>query len=131
LNRKWQVYSFKILRMDGTFNQDACNYQTRSSDFYDPPSLQSCQADDVYDFTDESSLKIYSGSNKCMPNEANTIIRAYEHRGDSLFIDGSPYRIVQLSRDTLILDYCKDMTIYPPGPVVNRAKLGMKFIAVK
>jgi hypothetical protein len=66
-----------------------------------------------------------------MYNEAGSTTKNYEQRGDSLFIDGDPYHIVLLSKDTLILDYCTDTKIYSPMPVVNRAKLGMKFVAVK
>jgi hypothetical protein len=131
LSRKWQMYSFKIVKIDDNFNQGACDYRTQASDFYDPPSLQSCRADDVYDFTNSNTLKIYFGNNKCMPNEASSLTLSYERKSDSLFIDGNPYRIVLLTKDTLILDYCSDVNLPSPIPVLNRAKLGMKFIAVK
>ena len=131
LNRKWQLHSFKVLKMDDSFNQGACNYQTKASDFYDPPSLQHCRADDIYDFTSPQTMLIFSGSRKCMPDEANVITKTYEQKGDSLFMDGNRYRIVLLSSDTLILDYCTEAEIYAPMPVVNRAKLGMKFVGAK
>jgi len=132
LNRKWQVYSIKVLKIEDSFNQGACSYQTRVSDLYGPPTIPSCQDDDIYDFTDQNELTIYSGAKKCMFSDPTSITKHYEQRGDSLFIGGYPYHIVHLSRDTLILDYCNDINTYPPGTVIlNRAKLGMKFIAVK
>ena len=128
LDRRWQVYSIKILKLDDSNNSGACLYKTSVSDFYDPPSIQPCQADDVYDFTNEKELTIYTGSIKCTVNEANSITKTYERKGDSLFINGTGYYIVHLSTDTLILDYCTDMNIYSPMPVINKAKVGIKFI---
>ncbi|MER3465582.1 MAG: hypothetical protein C4329_15395, partial [Chitinophagaceae bacterium] len=115
-----------------SFNEGACSYQTRVSDLYGPPTIPSGQDDDIYDFTDQNELTIYSGAKKCMFSDPTSITKHYEQRGDSLFIGGYPYHVVHLSRDTLILDYCNDINTYPSGTVIlNRAKLGMKFIDVK
>ena len=129
LQRKWKLYSYKILKLDDSFQQGACGYQTQASDFYGPPTLASCQDDDTYDFTDQHSLTLYFGSKKCMVSEPQSIAKPYKQIGDSLFIEGTSYRIVLLSSDTLILDYCTEINPYPPGTMAgNRAKVGMKFI---
>jgi hypothetical protein len=129
LHRKWQVYSTKIVRLDDSFNQGACSYRTTVADFYGPPTIPSCQDDDVYDFTNPHHLTIHAGSKKCLTNEPASTTRPYEKRGDSIVVNGLSYYIVHLSTDTMILDYCTDLNTYPPGTIVNRAKVGMKFIA--
>lgn len=131
LNRKWKVHSIKILKLDDSFNQGACSYLTNASDFYGDPTIPSCQDDDIYDFTHPQNLTIYTGSKKCTFSDPASITKSYERKGDSLFIQSNPYHIVLLSQDTLILDYCTEYNNYPPGTVsLNRAKVGMKFIAV-
>lgn len=128
LHRKWQVYSIKVLQLDDRFNQGACGYQTKASDLFGPPTVPSCQDDDVYDFTDRRQLTVYSGPKKCTAFDPGSSTKRYEQRGDSLFIEGTSYRIVHLSGDTLVLDYCTGINTYPTGTGgLNQAKIGMKF----
>ena len=132
LYNKWKVYNTVIVKMDDMKEQGACAYKTKVSDLYWPPILTRCDADDIYEFNQSNKLTIYSGDKKCAMDEPNKLTISFDQKGDSIITDKFRYNVVLLSRDTLILDYCVDNTVYPPGTtVINRGKLGVKFVRVK
>ncbi len=132
LNRKWQLYTTVIVKIDGMQEQNACQYATKVSDLYYEPINSRCDSDDVYDFTKPNTLTINFGNKRCSFDEPANATKNYERKGDSIITNDFRYNIVFLSRDTLILDYCTDNTVYPPNTtVLNRAKIGIKFIRRK
>lgn len=132
LNGKWQLYTTVIVKADDMQEQRACQYATKVSDLYYEPINYRCDVDDVYDFTKPNTLTINFGNKRCSFDEPANVTKNYERKGDSIITNDFRYNIVFLSKDTLILDYCTDLTIYPPTTtVLNRAKLGIKFIRMK
>ena len=132
LNRKWQLYAFVVLKIDDMQEQNACSYTTKVSDLYSKPIETSCNIDDVYDFTNPDTLSINFGNKRCSLSDPSILAKYYQRHGDSIITDDFKYHIVLLSRDTLILDYCTDNTVYPPNvTVINRGKIGIKFIRIK
>lgn len=121
LNKKWKTFSVKVL----SIGPDACNYRTQPSDFYFPPINSTCQDDDIYDFTDKSKLRIDYGTKRCDTYQPSSELKDYKQTGDTLKIGEDIYNIILLSRDTLILDNCSRLNVYPSTP----AKGGMKLIS--
>lgn len=119
LNTKWQVYLVAVVAIDQMNDRNACSYQTRVSDLYHLQIPTRCDVDDVYDFTHQDSLTISYGERKCSWDEPDSVTKPYEHKGDSILLDDRRYHIVSLSRDTLILDHCADMTITPRDPSLS------------
>lgn len=119
---KWKVYSTKVLSVEN----NSCNYITKASDFYFKPINQTCENDNLYIFSNSNSLTINYGSNKCNSNEPTEENKSYSKSNNKLFIDNEKYRIVHLSKDTLIIDYCASINSVPN--MNTKGKVGIKLI---
>lgn len=127
---KWQFY-LDAITYTGT---DACQYKSKPSDVYlEPSPYTACKRDNVWAFS-PNNLTISSGAVKCIPNEPDQLVQAFQKTDSSLTINGRTYRIVMLSRDTLIIDDCVQMNNNVPGlPPVGPyfVRLATKFFRLR
>ncbi|WP_210462252.1 hypothetical protein [Rufibacter roseolus] len=127
LNTRWQMYANKVLALGGN---EACAYSTKPSDMAFKPTNATCQDDDVYDFSSSTELVIEHGTRSCSANEPASATTVYERQGNKLIIGGREHTIVQLTRDTLILDVCVSLAA-GNWPTTNYGKVGMKLSRIK
>ncbi|KAA3440583.1 hypothetical protein [Rufibacter hautae] len=127
LNTRWQMYSNKVLVLGGT---EACAYKTKPSDMAFKPTNTTCQDDDIYDFSSTTELVIEHGTRSCSANEPASATTTYERQGGKLVIGGREHTIVQLTRDTLILDVCLPLAA-GNWPTTSYGKVGMKLARIK
>lgn len=126
---KWQFY-MDAITFSGT---DACQYRSKPADFYDQsPFDMQCKKDDVWEFK-STEVIFSSGKEKCAHNEPDTRVWNYEKTDSTLTIDGTTYHIVMLTRDTLIIDQCAELSQLPGLPPVGPqpVRIGTKLLRLK
>lgn len=109
----WKV-ALTAITKQSTSDEDACSYISKPSDLHLPPLVQKCVADDVWQFS-KDVLTIIKGDIKCLPEEEGNSVTSYTQSGEDLSFDGTDYKIILLTKDTLIIDNCVEVANYDPG----------------
>lgn len=113
---------------------DACQYNTKPSDLDFPTtSVLECVKDNIYEYS-TNTLTVSFGNIKCRPDEPAQTINPYERTDSTLTIGNNTYKIVLLTKDTLIIDRCLQLKTHIPNspPVApSYVRIASKFYRLK